>query len=293
MDSPIFVKNTKLKMIINYISEKRGKLEVRADLAFIAIYPTLSKNVRINEISSIIKSQVISEAEAQFKKKPTLGSLNNCGGRWNELAFLLSAHESILKETQDLYLVKMGNETGIKFWEIYKGAARQKIHKLLLELEAKGMSLRCSTPDFVVINKIVLERRIPEVSISQISPQQIASILELYKNLKDKCEPSDVKSFISLKLSNRPDRRYQILYEANITKYIDKHICGSARQLRFDIIGESKEQDTDVFNAPEIFTLPSELSSTDLELDFTEKAIDSNVSITTIEDLKSYWKRYH
>lgn len=186
----------------------------------------------------------------------------------------------------------MGNETGIRFWEIYKGAARLKINKLFLELGKKGISLRCSTPDFVVVNKNVLEGRIPEVSISKISPQQIAAILELYKNLKARCDPADVKSFISIKSSNLPDRRYQILYEANITKYISKHIHEPARQLRFDIIGDSNEQDTDVFNAPKLFTLPSEPSFTDLDFSWTEKAIDSDVSIATIEDLKLFWKRY-
>lgn len=280
-------------MLVNYISEEiSGKLKVQADLAFIAIYPTLPKNIKINEISLTIKNQVISEAKAQFNKIPTLGSLNNCSGRWNELAFLLSAHESILKETQDLYIIKLGNEASIKFWEVYKGVARLKLNKLFSELGQKGISLRCSTPDFVVVKKNVLEEKIPEISISKISPQQIASILELYKELKEKCEPSDVKSFISIKVSNRPDRRYQILYEANITKYIGKHIYESGSQLRFAVIGESNTQDTDVFNAPKIFTLPTELSFPSLDLSLTEKVIDSDVSITTIEDLKLYWKRY-
>jgi hypothetical protein len=117
-------------------------------------------------------------------------------------------------------------------------------------------------------------------------------LLELYQHLKSKCKPSDVKSFISIKTSNRPDRRYQILYEATITKYASKHIHNINHPLRFDVIGNSTAQDTDVFSAPEILTLPQIFPFQDMDLSQVKKLIDSDEQITTKEELDRYWDRY-
>jgi hypothetical protein len=210
----------------DYISRNsKGVIQVFADLAFVDIYPTLPSYTPINVVFKEIKRRVIYESENKYHgEKPSLGSLNNCSGRWNELAFLIPAHLSILEKKATIYIVKLGNEKSIKFWEIYTQESRGAFSQLLNDLSLKNIYIRCSTPDFVVINKEVISNQLPQINSTEISSQKIVLLLKLFEYIKHKCQPSDVKSFISIKTSNRPDRRYQILYEAMITKYASRYI---------------------------------------------------------------------
>lgn len=269
----------------------QGGIQVYADLAFANIYPTLSPNTPINEVSKKIRRRVVAEAHNKYDgEKPSSGSLNNCSGRWNELAFLVPAHISILEKKDSIYIVKLGNEKSIKFWELYTEESRSIFCNLLTNLSLNNISIRCSTPDFVVINKEVIRSQVPQIDSTEISPEQIALFLQLYKYLKSRCQPSDIKAFISIKASNRPDRRYQILYEATITKYASKYIHSPDYPLRFDVIGESNEEDTDVFSAPDLLSLPLPFQGTDLSN--VKKLLDSDERIKNKADLDAYWERY-
>lgn len=274
-------------------TNKKGGVQVHADLAFVRIYPTLSPDTPIDEVSKKIREKVIADSKEKYAgKEPTSGSLNNCSGRWNELAFLIAAHISVLEKKDTIYVVRMGNEASIKFWEVYTEESRKNFQNLLTRLAQKNISLRCSAPDFIVVNREVVKGLVPQLSSTEISLQQMSLIQGLYEYLKGKCKPADVKSFISIKTSNRPDRRYQILYEATITKYASKHIHDCNHPLRFDIIGNSTPEDTDVFSAPEILTLPHIFPFQNLELGEVKKLIDSDERITTKEELDMYWDRY-
>jgi Cfr10I/Bse634I restriction endonuclease len=218
---------------------------------------------------------------------PSGGSLNNCKGRWNEFSFTYSAHSSILEQAKDLYLVKLGNESSLKFWEIYSKKSRQDFEELLVKLKDKNIFIRCSTPDFVLVKKNLL-KNIPRYSDSNF----FESLKILHKEILNRCEPSDIVSFISLKTSNRPDRRYQILYEANITKYASKYIHTSHFPLRFDAIGESNDSDSEVFSAPLLCDL-KKLNAHDPEsTSVIHSAIDSDVNIYTKDDMNNYWARF-
>ncbi len=74
-------------------TNQKGGIQVHADLAFVSLYPTLSPDTPINAVSKQIREKVIAASKHRFcGKEPTSGSLNNCSGRWNELAFLITAH---------------------------------------------------------------------------------------------------------------------------------------------------------------------------------------------------------
>ena len=210
-------------------------------------------------------------------------------GTWYELAFIMEAHRSILQSTENLYLVKMGSETSIKFWEIYQKESRQKYDLLIntLKKREEPIFIRCSTPDFIVISRDII-RDSSSSNILQNSSPPLKEINDLYKAIKNRCFPHQVKGFISLKTSNRPDRRYQILLEANVTKFASRYIHESAHRLRYDIIGESNSSDREVFSAPLMSTLPR--SGTNIAS--VERAIDSEVNIQSGQELDEYWKRY-
>jgi hypothetical protein len=261
-------------------------MAIRKNDEFEAIYPTLNLNglTFLDIVDRIEKVVVQTSTEAI-----TQGSLNNCRGTWYELAFIMEAHRSILQSTENLYLVKMGSETSIKFWEIYQKESRQR-YDLLIDIFKKReepIFIRCSTPDFVVISRDII-RDSSSSNILQYPSPPLREINELYRVIKNKCAPHQVKGFISLKTSNRPDRRYQILLEANVTKFASGHIHEPEHKLRYDIIGESNSSDREVFSAPLMSTLPRSGNN----IDSVERAIDSEVNIKSGQELDEYWKRY-
>ena len=253
---------------------------------FELIYPSLNLDgLTFLQIVDRIERIVVQKSTQPIKQ----GSLNNCRGTWYELAFIREAHRSILQATENLYLVKMGSETSIKFWEIYSQESRQR-YDLLVDMFKKReeqIFVRCSTPDFVVISRDIIRDSSSSNILQNLSPP-IKEINELYKVIKNKCLPHQVKGFISLKTSNRPDRRYQILLEANVTKFASGHIHEPNHRLRYDIIGESNPSDREVFCAPLIFTLPQSGNN----IANVERAIDSEITIKSRQELDEYWERY-
>ncbi len=97
-------------------------MTIKKNDEFELIYPSL-------DLDGLTFLQIVDRIEQAVIKKATQpitqGSLNNCRGTWHELAFVMEAHRSILQSTENLYLVKMGSETSIKFWEIYQKESRQ------------------------------------------------------------------------------------------------------------------------------------------------------------------------
>jgi Cfr10I/Bse634I restriction endonuclease len=262
-------------------------MTIKKNDEFELIYPSLNLNgLTFLQIVDRIEQAVVKKATQSI----TQGSLNNCRGTWHELAFVMEAHRSILQSTENLYIVKMGSETSIKFWEIYQKESRQK-YDLLIDIFKKKeepIFIRCSTPDFVVISRDII-RDSSSSNILQNPSPRLNEINDLYKVIKNKCLPHQVKGFISLKTSNRPDRRYQILVEANVTKFASKYIHPPDRPLRFDVIGESNSSDIEVFKAPLMSTLPLTL---DGDIDLVERSIDDETNITSSLQLDSYWERY-
>jgi hypothetical protein len=186
----------------------------------------------------------------------------------------MEAHRSVLQSTKNLYLVKMGSETSIRFWEIYQKESRDKYDSLIdiLRKREEPIFIRCSTPDFVVIRRDVIKNS-PISNILQNPSPPLKEINELYKAIKNKC---------------CPDRRYQILSEANVTKFASRYIHDPEHKLRYDVIGESNPSDREVFSAPLMFTLPNSGNT----VTSVERAINSEVNIRSGQELDEYWKRY-
>jgi len=265
----------------NYLRIKDEEVYVRAYEAFLSIYPSIPHETPLDQIAERIRQRVIQEALNYYNKTPSGGSLNNCKGHWNEFSYLYSAHSSILNQREDLYIVKMGNENSIKFWQLYKPNARTRFTDFLETLKQRDLVMRCSTPDFVLVRRSVIAESIPH-SQELFGEALFDGLKNLYKKLIDKCEPEDVISFISVKTSNRPDRRYQILYEANITKLASKYIHSELHPLQFHAIGTSNESDSEVFSAPLLSSLPN----------IEGPIIDSDSKILTISDLDAFWNKF-
>jgi hypothetical protein len=262
-------------------------MAIKKNDEFEAIYPTLD----IEELTFLnIVDCIEQKVRQKYGSVVTQGSLNNCRGTWNELAFMMEAHRSILRATKDLYIVKMGSENSIKLWEIYDLPSRERYEQLLAQLRHREhpIFIRCSTPDFVVLDRNIIANSSKSEILESQAPA-VSLVNELYKQIKNNCSPDRVKGFISLKASNRPDRRYQIVWEANVTKLVGTYIHQPSQKLRYDVISEeSNSSDKEVFCNPLMLTIP--LTTTNISA--VERAIDSEVNITSGSQLDKYWERY-
>jgi hypothetical protein len=269
---------------IEYLWEDdAGNVRLKADLAFLSIYPILPPSTNIDAVSRVIRQVVCEESRQLFGKTPSGGSLNNSAGRWNEFSFIISGHNSISRLRDDIYIVKLASESSIKFWEIYSPEAREAFDSLLKIYHEENIFLRCSTPDFVLVKKGILPR------VPQPGPSFIEELGGLYKSIEGRCGAEDVKAFISIKNSTRPDRRYQILYEANVTKFASKYIHSPQNPLRYYAVGEISTEDAQVFKAP----LLSSLQASEFSLDSVESpVVDGAIAISTIADLDNFWTRF-
>ena len=280
----------------DYIYENsRGQIAVSADLAFVKIYPTLSPSIAINAVAREIRHRVQAQSQRKYLRQPSSGSLNNCSGRWNELSkrrLLIQAHFSIISETNNLYIIRMPNEATMKFWQVYNQESRYRFDQMMDILRDRGFSLRCSTPDFVVVSRRIVRHYIPQINRENLSLTDLQILTQFHQYIKGCCHPSDVKGFISIKNSNRPDRRYQILYEAAVTKYASQHIHPAISPLRFDVIGNSTPEDKKVFKAINIYSIPRTFPFSDRELQDLSRLIDSDESIFDQNDINRYWNRY-
>lgn len=204
---------------------RAGKYQINS----IQIYASLRHEiaVKIDEdtpVSEII--EWISEATKyqflkSFQSKPETGALNNSIGRWNEFittSLLCELSISMYDDEQRTFAifslpnstVRPGNSP--EFLKLFTKDALQK----LLNYSSK---IFFPSPDYIVAT-------IPDINISnQVRNLMTIQIerpesLELFNLLKGKLEFENVKSVISLKTSNRSDRRYQPSFEAAMIKAI-------------------------------------------------------------------------
>jgi hypothetical protein len=211
----------------------KGKIQINS----IAIYRDLSSqvveqldnNLSVSEIIGWMKRQTIQAFEAKYSKSPKDGALNNSIGRWNELIATSLFSEIVLDINQE-------NERCIVIFSLPNSQVQQEgaaeASSKLLSLFNKnefhpGKSLAKITPfkdkiflpspDYILA--VIKNREISESIPSLLQKQaREPDRLILYNFLKGKLEVEEVKAAVSLKTSNRPDRRYQPLFEAAMIK---------------------------------------------------------------------------
>lgn len=229
---------------------RAGKYQINS----IQIYTSLRHEiaVKIDEdtpVSEII--EWISEATKyqflkSFQSKPETGALNNSIGRWNEFittSLLCELSINMYNDERRTFAifslpnstVKPGNLP--EFLKLFTKDALQK----LLNYSSK---IFFPSPDYIVatIPNINISNQVRNLMTIQIEHPES---LELFNLLKGKLEFENVKSVISLKTSNRSDRRYQPSFEAAMIKAIG-HFIG-AKWKYYMVTGELRPADRVLF----------------------------------------------
>jgi len=210
-----------------------GKVQINS----IAIYRELSSeivkkldnNLSVSEIIEWLKIQTIQAFKSKYSKNPKDGAVNNSIGRWNELiaTSLFSEIALDVNQTNETCTVifslpnsqvqKEGaGEASSKFLSLFN-KDEFVCEKSLSKIAPFKDQIFLPSPDYIIA---VVERREISESIKALLEQQAREPdkLILYNFLRGKLQIEEVKVAISLKTSNRPDRRYQPLFEAAMIK---------------------------------------------------------------------------
>jgi len=216
-----------------WFSEKaRNRIQINSTIIYNDLSPDILKklgnNLPVTEIVNWIKDTTKEAVLKKYNKIPEVGSLNNAIGRWNEFiaTTLLSEIVFDLNQKNKKCIAvfslpnsqldsKNGDEISSKFLSLF---SNENINKSKISPFKEQILLPSS--DYIIaemINKDKFEL------IQQLLKKQAKNpgILELYKFFfQEKLQLEEVKAKVSLKTSNRSDRRYQPLFEAAIIKAI-------------------------------------------------------------------------
>lgn len=226
--------NNKMINYTNWFAENsNGKVQINSTEIYKAlsseIVEKLDNNLSVGEIINWIKNKTKEAFSAKYGENPTGGALNNAAGRWNE--FIAT---SLLSEI--VFDINQESSTCIAVFSLPNSRLQREgadeVSSKLLSLFSKnefaaGKALAkiasfknqifLPSPDYIIA---VLENGNISTSVQPLLEQQATTpdSLALYNLLKGKLQVKEVKAAASLKTSNRPDRRYQPLFEAAMIK---------------------------------------------------------------------------
>ncbi|NEQ40842.1 MAG: deoxyribose-phosphate aldolase [Okeania sp. SIO3I5] len=159
--------------------------------------------------------------------KLTTGALNNSKGRWHEFIvtglFAEVALDFYLKHQVSLIIFRIPNsrdETKPEYLKLCQNQEFQ-INYPLENIEAIKEKIFLSSPDYVISvieNDPLVHLIQPYIELQANQPEYLG--VEVYDLLKGKLKAKEVKGVISVKVSNRPGRRYQALYETAMIKAV-------------------------------------------------------------------------
>jgi Cfr10I/Bse634I restriction endonuclease len=203
---------------------RAGKYQINSIQIYSALRHEIAvkihEDVPISEIIQWISDETKSQFLKSFQSKPETGALNNSIGRWNEFitTSLLCDLSIRMYDEQKIFAVFSLPNSTVKldnppeFLKLFTEDA-------LLRLSHYSSQIFFPSPDYVVatLDDSSIAEQVRNLMTIQIENPES---LEIFNFLKGKLEFEHVKSVISLKTSNRSDRRYQPSFEAAMIKSI-------------------------------------------------------------------------
>lgn len=273
-----FTENTNGKVKIN-------SLVIYRDLSS-EIVEKLDNNLSVYEILKWIINKTKEGFITKYANPPQVGALNNAAGRWNEFIATSLLSEIVFNMNQETeaciavfslpnsQLQREGaDEVSSKFISLFSNNEFDT-GRVLAKIAPFKNQIFLPSPDYLIV---VLGDSGITTSVQPLLEQQAKApdSLALYNLFKGKLQAEEVKAVISLKTSNRPDRRYQPLFEAAMIKAMGYVLQQSWRY--YMVVTELSEADTTIFNTA---VAPHGIA---LEQNF--KLVDGTYLYTRKEDL--------
>lgn len=190
----------------------------------------LEQNVSIINILDWMTKQTKQEFYKQYNKSPEVGAINNCKGRWNEFlaTTLLSEITFNINQQNNNTCIAIFSLPNSRLNKNHPNEPASKFLSLFIDnnITYSGSLAKISvwqnqiflpSPDYIIV---ALDNHNDYDSIQNMLLQQAQNpeSLLLYEFFRGKLKPENIKATVSLKTSNRPDRRYQPLFEAAMIK---------------------------------------------------------------------------
>lgn len=202
---------------------KNGKSQVIKDIAFCTLLEGKLpvKNKPIDELISDFDKEVL-----KVDKTVTKDALNNVHGDWYEWLLAISAWNYCAENKKGNLALLTPNISQFDIARLYN----DKLYNLIQDLRHKvlkssSVQLISSNPDFVIVDRRVVNAAIGKIELITKIDQEVISLIEnTFREISGKCDFDDIHGYISVKTSFRPDRRLQIPHEGSLMKAIYTHI---------------------------------------------------------------------
>lgn len=214
-------------MIVDY--DDKGKPQVKPIEALIHTVKGKPQVKGVLWLNTESYSDIIERTDQEVLKVDNLitkNALNKCHGDWYEWLIAITAWNYRLNEGDGFLLLNLPNVSSFDVSSLYENNLFDHINDFKKKvLDSTGASLITSNPDFVIIDATNIT--LPSVfntPITNIDEKTIKMIGSACKELIGKCRFSDIKGYLSVKTSLRPDRRLQLAHEGSLMKALYAHL---------------------------------------------------------------------
>lgn len=209
-------------------SGTEGKFTILPARAFIAYASKVNLyNMEFDAVLAGIKKLVNDEAYIKGGKVNE-GAFNKCNGDWYEWLIGIRAIEYFVQNNVNRLVIKIPNASSFDVISVYKDYLSSYIHDLRKKLLLNNVNLVTSNPDFIVLETTDLSgefrKSLSGVTLSNITMETLSCVEFLYKDFKNYADLDQLRSFLSVKTSFRPDRRLQLAHEGSLMKALYTHL---------------------------------------------------------------------
>ena len=209
--------------------QESANLRITPRTAFDCIFKGVALSGDMATLLSSVEQQVRSAADARFgigSGSGLTGGINNSRGEWLEDALKVIFWNAAVEHSDgNAVIVKLPNAAQLQFRDLYEPRAKGYLDELFQSLKDRGMDMQMSNPDFICVTGLAdgKDAMTKPITVSEQSMQMLDSA---YEKLIGQCNADAIPFVITVKTSTRPDRRYQIVHEANVVKSLVAHLGG-------------------------------------------------------------------
>ena len=208
---------------------ERANPRIAPPTAFDCIFGTSTLSGDIPTLLDRMERQVRNAADARFGEgsgERLSGGMNNARGDWFEYVLKIIFWNATMEhDAGKAVIVKLPDTGQLQFRDLYEPTAKTYLDELFQSLNDRGMDMQMSNPDFICVTDVAAESEPPPKPINA-SEQSMRMLDTAYEKLIGKCRADAIPFVITVKTSIRPDRRYQIVHEANVVKSLVAHLGG-------------------------------------------------------------------
>jgi hypothetical protein len=182
----------------------------------------------IQQLLDDLEGQVRRAAQARYGRSAPAklsGGLANVRGDWLEYILGVVFWNTVANsQWETTAILRLPSNTQLEFRELYDDQSRGYLTQLFQSLDSYDIRLTMSNPDFICVTdlpKSITDRlRVP----IRLDMESFALIENSYQKIRGMCHANSIPFAMTVKTSVRPDRRYQIVHEANVVKALVAHL---------------------------------------------------------------------